>query len=86
MDGTKPVKRKVCNFGPFLIKYWASGSGKTYIGIAKVPFKNVKSDWNEPFETKKIYTTPDEAERVVLESTKERLRKFCKEYNIYLNE
>jgi hypothetical protein len=39
------------------IKYWASGSGSTYIGIARVPFKEGPLNWDEGFETIKIYAT-----------------------------
>ena len=64
------IRCKEYKYGPFVIKYWASGSGDTYIGISKIPFKNGQSDWNEGYETINIYSMQDEAERVILESTK----------------
>ncbi|MEO8401056.1 MAG: hypothetical protein ABI597_04565 [Gammaproteobacteria bacterium] len=86
MDSTKPTESKELQFGPFLIKYWASGSGDTYVGIARIPFKNAASDWNEGFETIKIYSTAEEAERIILEDTKQRLRHYSKENKIDLDE
>lgn len=84
MNEVRKSKIKEFKFHQFVIRYWASGSGKTYVGIARVPFKDANSDWDEGIETIKIYENTEEAERVVLSSMKNILVRFCEENGIKL--
>ncbi len=84
MNDVRESKIKELRFHQFVIRYWASGSGTTYVGIARVPFRDANSDWKEGIETIKIYENAAEAEKVVLNSMKNILIRFCEENCIKL--